>query len=113
MDHRKITVCKLPADGSLQAITCEMPDKLEFLQHYVKGNIEIVTLSKPFDGRRLVMIVNDCGLIDGLSVNPIATVLYHDLANAMTPICGNAIVCSADDEENCRIYHRSQLFICL
>jgi len=98
MDYRKITVCKLPADGSLQAIVRDIPDKLEFLQHYVKGNIEIITLSKPLDGRRLVMIVNDCGLIWGHPINPIATTLYQAAFDAKTPICGNTIVCSADDE---------------
>ncbi len=90
MDYRKITVCKLPADGSLQAIACDMPDKLEFLQHYVEGNIEIVTLSKPFDGRHLIMIVNDCGLIWGLPINPIATALYQaatDMRKCNSMLC--------------------------
>jgi hypothetical protein len=95
---KKIIVCKLPADGRLRAIAEEIPDNLTQLQHYVDGYIEIVTLSKPVDGRRLVMIVNDCGLIWGLPVNPIATQVYQFCTHAETPICGNAIVCAADDE---------------
>lgn len=95
---KKITVVKLPADGSLRAITEEIPDNLTQLQHYVDGYIEIVTLSKPFDGRRLVMIVNDCGLVWDLPVNPIATEVYQVCTHAETPICGNAIVCTADME---------------
>lgn len=95
---KKITVFKLPADGSLKAIPEEIPDDLTQLQHYVDGYIEIVTLDREPDGSRLVMIVNDCGLIWGLPVNPIATALYQGYTDAETPICGNAIVCTADDE---------------
>ncbi|MBQ1569567.1 MAG: DUF3846 domain-containing protein [Clostridiales bacterium] len=95
---KKITVFKLPADGSLKAIPDEIPDKLEVLQQYVDGYIEIVTLDRHPDGTRTVMIVNDCGLIWCLPVNPIATALYQGYTEAETPICGNAIVCTADDE---------------
>lgn len=95
---KTITVFKLPADGSLRAIPEEIPDKLEVLQEYVDGYIEIVTLDRYNDGLRLVMIVNDCGLIWGLPVNDIATVLYQGYTEAETAICGNAIVCYADTE---------------
>ena len=95
---KTITVFKLPADGSLEAIPEEIPDKLEVLQQYVDGYIEIVTLDRMDNGSREVMIVNDCGQIWGLPVNPIATAMYQGLTNAETPICGNAIVCTADDE---------------
>lgn len=97
--ERTITVLKLPADGSLNAIPEEIPDKLEVLQEYVAGNIEIVTLDRALDGSSsLIMIVNDCGLIEGLPVNPIATVLYQAYFYAETAICGNVIVCSADSD---------------
>lgn len=95
---KTITVFKLPADGSLKAIPEEITDKLEVLQQYVDGYIEIVTLDREPDGSRQVMIVNDCGLIRGLPVNVIATTLYQGYTEAKTPICGNAIVCRADDE---------------
>ena len=99
MDDRMITVFKLPADGSLKAIPEEIPDKLEVLQQYVEGYIEIVTLDRNSDdGTSLVMIVNDCGLIWGLPVNPIATALYQGYTEAETAICGNAIICNADAE---------------
>lgn len=97
---KMITVVKLPADGSLTAITEEIPDNLTQLQHYVEGYIEIVTLARSpaAVGLRLIMIVNDCGLIWGLPVNPIATEVYHQFTYAETHICGNAIVCTADME---------------
>lgn len=95
---KNIVVFKLPADGSLKAIPEEIPDKLEVLQEYVEGDIEIVTLSQELDGSSLVMIVNNCGLIEGLPVNPIATVLYQGYFDAETAICGNVIVCSADSD---------------
>lgn len=95
---KMITVFKLPADGSLRAIPEEIPDNLTQLQHYVDGYIEIVTLARFPDGSRLVMIVNDCGLIWDLPVNPVATEVYRQFTNAETPICGNAIVCTADDK---------------
>lgn len=50
MDDRMIIVFKLPADGSLKAIPEEIPDKLEVLQQYVDGYIEIVTLKREPDG---------------------------------------------------------------
>lgn len=96
--NKTITVFKLPADGSLKAIPDEIPDKLEVLQQYVDGYIEIVTLSRETDGSRLVMIVNDSGLVRNLPENPIATALYQGFTEAKTPICGNAIVCTADAE---------------
>lgn len=95
---KKITVFKLPADGSLKAIPEEIPDKLEVLQQYVDGCIEIVTLRRETDGSSLVMIVNDSGLVWNLPENPIATALYQGYTEAKTSICGNAIVCSADAE---------------
>ena len=98
MDDRRITVFKLPADGSLKAIPEEIVDKLDVLQQYVDGYIEIVTLDRYSDGSSLVMIVNDCGLIWGLPENLIATALYQGYTEAETPICGNAIICSADAE---------------
>lgn len=99
---KKIIVCKLPADGSLRAITEEIPDNLTQLQHYVDGYIEIVTLDRLDDGSRVVMIVNDCGLIWGLPLNPIASIVYHDCLGAETPITGNAIICCADAEGELR-----------
>lgn len=95
---KNIVVFKLPADFSVKVIPEEIPDNLESLQEYVGGYIEIVTLSQEPDGSSLVMIVNDCGLIDELPVNPLATVLYQEYLNAETVICGNAIVCAADSE---------------
>ena len=95
---KKIIVFKLPADGSLKAIPDEIPDKLEVLQQYVDGYIEIVTLDREPDGNRLVMIVNDSGLVWNLPENPIVTSLYQGYTEAKTPICGNAIVCTADAE---------------
>ena len=95
---KKITVFKLPADGSLKAIPDEIPDKLEVLQQYVDGYIEIVTLDRHPNGYSVVMIVNDSGLVWNLPENPIATALYQGYTEAKTPICGNAIVCTADAE---------------
>lgn len=95
---KMITVFKLPADGSLMAIPEEIPDNLTQLPYYVDGDIEIVTLDRHPDGTRTVMIVNDCGLIWRLPVNPIATAVYQDYTEAETPICGNAILCTADAE---------------
>lgn len=95
---KTLVVFKLPADGSLKAIPDEIPDKLEVLQQYVDGYIEIVTLSRNADCSRLVMIVNDSGLVWNLPENPIATALYQRYTEAKTPICGNAIVCTADAE---------------
>lgn len=96
--ERTITVFKLPADGSLMVIPEEIPDRLEVLQQYVNGYIEIVTLCQEDDLSRTVMIVNTEGLIKELSINPLATALYQGYTDESTPICGNAIICSADAE---------------
>ena len=95
---KKITVFKLPADGSLKAIPEEIPDKLEVLQQYVDGYIEIVTLERYPDGSRSVMIVNDSGFVWGLPYNGVASVVYFERCDAETPIAGNAIICGADAE---------------
>lgn len=93
---KNIVVSKLPADGSLEVISEEIPNKLEVLQQYVDGYIEIVTLERYPDGSSTVMIVNDSGLVLRKPYNGVASVAYHERCNAKTPIAGDAIICGAD-----------------
>ena len=70
-------------------ITADIENTLEALQAAVDGYIEAVTLVQD----RAVMIVNEEGLLRGLSPNPIAS------AVANTQIVGTAIVVGVDGEE--------------
>ena len=97
---RKINVLKLTA-GCNFAEPEEIEDELEVYQKFVYGYIECVRLHE-----RLVMVVNDEGLIRELPENKIATVLYWTaIRKPVTPICGNAILAGVNPEngEFCNI----------
>lgn len=74
---------------SRSIITADIENTLEALQAAVGGYIEAVTLVPG----KAVMIVNEEGLLLGLSPNPIAS------AVANTQIVGTAIVVGVDGEE--------------
>lgn len=98
--NRKINVLKLTA-GSIIAEPEEIVDELESYQKFVDGCIECVSLNE-----RLVMVVNDEGLIRELPENIIASCLYWSITGKpATPICGNAILVGVDPEngEFCNI----------
>lgn len=100
MKNRKITGLKLTA-GSNLAEPEEIEDKLEVYQKFVDGYIEIVRINE-----RLVMVVNDEGLIRELPENIIASCLYWSIiGQPVTPICGNAILVGLNPEngEFCNI----------
>ena len=67
----------------------EIENELEALQEAVDGYIETVTLVQG----RAVMIVNEEGLLRGMSPNPIASLA------AGTQIVGPALVVGVDGEE--------------
>ena len=67
----------------------EIDNTLEALQHAVDGYIEAVTLIPG----KAVMIVNEEGLLRGMTPNPIAS------AVANTQIVGPAVVVGVDDED--------------
>ena len=67
----------------------DIDNTLEAFQNAVDGYIETVTLVSG----RAVMIVNEEGLLRGLSPNPIAS------AAANTQIVGTAVVVGVDGEE--------------
>lgn len=70
-------------------IAADIENTLESLQAAVDGYIEVVTLVPG----RAVMIVNEEGLLRGLSPNPIAS------AVANTQIVGTAIIVGVDGED--------------
>ena len=85
--------------GGVAAYTIEdvEPDngedfKLEELQGYVEGLIEIVDLN---DGR--IMVVNEEGLNEGLPVNPLATAIFQECTGVADYIVGNVIICDNDE----------------
>ncbi len=85
--NRKINVLKLTA-GSNIAEPEQIEDELEVYQKFVDGCIECVRINE-----RLVMVVNDEGLIRELPENIIASCLYWSITDKpTTPICGNAIL---------------------
>lgn len=91
--NRKIVVLKLTA-GSNFADPEMIEDELEVYQKFVDGCIECVRINE-----RLVMVVNDEGLIRELPENIIASCLYWSITGQpATPICGNAILCGVDPE---------------
>ena len=61
---------------------------LEEAQGYVGGYIEIVHLP------RTIMVVNEEGAINGMVVNPSATLLATCYFGAFTPIYGDVIICN-------------------
>lgn len=68
----------------------EPEDMLHDLQGYVHGHIEVVhpvNLREPY-----LMVVNDCGLIDGMPSNYLASLLYGSRQHAQI-ICGPAVIC--------------------
>lgn len=70
-------------------IAADIENTLESLQAAVDGYIEVVTLVPG----RAVMIVNEEGLLRGMTPNPIAS------AAANTQIVGPAVVVGVDGEE--------------
>lgn len=93
MKNRKINVLKLTA-GSVTAEPEQIEDELEVYQQFVDGCIECVRINA-----RLVMVVNDEGLIRELPENIIASCLYWSITGKpATPICGNAILAGVDPE---------------
>lgn len=94
--NRKINVLKLTA-GTVIAEPEEIEDELEVYQKFVDGCIECVRINE-----RLVMVVNDEGLIRELPENIIASCLYWSITGMpSTPICGNAILVGYRPEDGC------------
>lgn len=63
----------------------DISDRLENYQQLVEGNIEIVHAAalQPYHA---AMVVNECGRLDDLPCNPLASMLYGDY------IAGNAVI---------------------
>ena len=63
----------------------DISDRLENYQWLVKGYIEIVHAAalQPYHA---AMVVNECGLLDDLPCNPLASILYGDY------IAGNVVI---------------------
>lgn len=94
MKNRKINVLKLTAGDTVVIEASQIVDELEVYQKFVDGCIECVRLHE-----RLVMVVNDEGLIRELPENIIASCLYWSITGQpVTPICGNAILVGVDPE---------------
>lgn len=92
---RKINVLKLTAGSSI-AEPEQVEDELEVYQKFVDGCIECVRINE-----RLVMVVNDEGLIRELPENIIASCLYWSITGKpATPICGNAILVGVNPESS-------------
>lgn len=66
---------------------------LGYLQRAVGGYIETVGVTGDFAGRKILLIVNEEGVIRGLEFNAHATSLVD------YPIFGNCVVVRADGEE--------------
>lgn len=101
MKNKKINVLKLTAGNIIEVVLSQIEDELEVYQKFVDGHIECVRINE-----RLVMVVNDEGLLRELPENRIATVLYWSInGQPVTPICGNAILVGVDPEngEFCNI----------
>lgn len=62
---------------------------LEELQNYVDGYIEIVNLRSENN----IMIVNEEGAINGMPVNPKASMIYSKEFNVNQCIYGDVVVC--------------------
>ena len=71
----------------------EIENTLKALQQYVEGYIEAVTLVPG----EVAMIVNEEGLLRGMQLNQLATVI------ASRMIVGPALIVGIDDEEFCDI----------
>jgi hypothetical protein len=86
----KIKVRVIPVDMTEEVHTLQVTDGLRQYQSLVDGYIEIVQLPHmKMDGRtrtRLVMVVNEEGLLQSLPFNPRASQL------ARRPIVGNAFI---------------------
>lgn len=89
MENRKINVLKLTAGNTVIIEASRIEDELEVYQKFVDGCIECVRINE-----RLVMVVNDEGLIRELPENIIASCLYWSITGkpVTPPICGNAIL---------------------
>ena len=63
----------------------DISDRLENYQQLVDGYIEIVHAAalQPYHA---AMVVNECGLLDDLPCNPLASILYGDY------IAGNVVI---------------------
>ena len=66
----------------------EYEDKLEVLQQMVGGLIEYVPVCNNID-----MIINDEGKLEGLDINPLATILF-----SYDYIVGDALIVGINDE---------------
>lgn len=69
---------------------------LDLIQKIIKGFFEIVHISPDvkFPVKNAVMLVNDCGLLDGMKTNLIASTLYG------YEIVGPAILCKTGYTED-------------
>ena len=66
--------------------------KLEELQAYVGGLIEIVYLND-----ELIMVLNEEGMLHNLPVNPLATAIFQEHTGRADYILGNVLVCGNDE----------------
>lgn len=65
---------------------------LEELHDYVDGYIEVVNLRSENN----IMIVNEEGAINGMSVNLKASMIYSKAFNVNQPIYGDVVVCKSN-----------------
>lgn len=76
--------------------------KLDELQKAVGGYIELVRIPK-HNGDRTLLVINESGKLEGLPVNPIATVEYCKTHLGSDTIVGGVVVAvavpTADGEE--------------
>lgn len=71
--------------------------ELEQLQKIVGGYIEVVLLTINPDGKKVYMIVNEEGELNGLPLNPIATAMFQECRKTDDVIVGDVLITSAID----------------
>lgn len=100
IDNFKYAVIELRASGPVVIVPMKKREiELSYLQRVVDGPIDIVPVPlAKHKGKKLLMVVNDEGLLKGLKGNTLASALYLDY------IVGNVVIGIQDTEPEPDIY---------
>ena len=79
-------------DGHFKGYIAEFEDTLKYLQDYVGGYIDVVSLNNDID-----LVINDEGKIKGLPIN---RTIRNNVGEIVDFICGNILCLRHDDEGN-------------
>jgi hypothetical protein len=82
-------VQKIPVDGPAEDVSMKLT--LEAMQAFVGGDIELVRTRLP----HRALVVNENGITEGLTVNPVATKLVAEGVYMIGGIRGNALLVKA------------------